>query len=85
MIIRKIVEKSFQNPPETLPQRSKIEQKFQKIDEKIQHEWRQPKNAEKMRKNSPTWPQEPPKREGNISSAVYALPCLAPNLESKKH
>ena len=43
------------------------------------------KKCEKLRKNSPTWPQEPPKREGIICAAVSALPCLAPNLESKKH
>ena len=43
------------------------------------------KKCEKLWKNSPTWPQEPPKREGTIWTTVSALPCLAPTLESKKH
>ena len=42
------------------------------------------KKFENLRKNSPTWPQESPKREGTICAAVSALPCLAPNLDSKK-
>ena len=42
------------------------------------------KKCRKLRKNSPTWPQEPPKREGIICAAVSALLCLALNLESKK-
>ena len=35
------------------------------------------KKCEKLRKNSPTWPQEFPKRVWIIWSAVSALPCLA--------
>ena len=42
------------------------------------------KKCEKLRKISPTWPQDPPKREGIKNPTAYALPCLAPNLESKK-
>ena len=37
-----------------------------------------------MRKNGPTWPQEPPKGPYSKVPAVSALPCLAPNLESKE-
>ena len=87
-MIPKIVEKSFQNPPKTLPKPFKIEQNSKKIYEKTNMSEDNPKmrkKCEKLRKNSPTWPQEPPKREGIICAAVSALPCLAPNLESKKH
>ena len=49
-MIQNIVEKSFQNPPKTLPKPPKIEQKSKKNNEKNQHEWRQAKNVEKIRK-----------------------------------
>ena len=42
------------------------------------------KKCEKLRKISPTWPQDPPKGRGSKISPACAMPCLAPNLEFKK-
>ena len=58
MIVQKILEKSFQNPPQILPKSVEFRlKKIKKIDEKGQHDLRCAKNAKKMQKiakNGPT-------------------------------
>ena len=67
--MRKILEKSFQNPSKIKLKSIENQRKIKKTIKKCHDDVRGPKNAKKMRKNAkndPTWPQEPPKRRGII-------------------